>query len=132
MDEIYVHAAAITIAVLFGIIAIFQLLLTLGLPLGELTMGGVHKGKLPIKHRLISFVSIFILILFGLVSLYHANVMTFGFNFDISPIFIWGITAYLGLNTIANYFSKSPKEKWIMTPLSGITFLLLLIVAIYS
>ncbi|MEF2964794.1 hypothetical protein V3851_03050 [Paenibacillus sp. M1] len=132
MQEIYVQAAAITCSVLFIMIACIQLLLTLGVPWGEITMGGQHKGRLPNKLRIVSLISLFVLLLFAAVSLNYANVAGFGNGFRFSPFIIWFITAYLGLNTIANSLSKSPKEKWIMTPLSGIAFLSLLIIAVYG
>ncbi|MEK4063969.1 MULTISPECIES: hypothetical protein [Paenibacillus] len=132
MEDSYIQAAAKLSTLLFMIIALIQLLLTFGLPWGEITMGGRYKGKLPGKLRLFSLLSVFILLFFSAVSLQHAGVLASGFSFHFTSIFIWIIAVYLGLNTFANLFSKSPKEKCIMTPLAGIAFLSVLTVAIYA
>ncbi|WP_435924775.1 hypothetical protein [Paenibacillus sp. DYY-L-2] len=132
MGEVYVQSAAIVSSVLFVAIAIIQLLLTLGAPWGEITMGGFHKGKLPGKLRIASLFSFFILLFFAAVSLNVAGIVSFENGFRFPKIILWIMTAFLGLNTIANLLSKSPKEKWIMTPLAGIACLSLLLVAVYG
>lgn len=132
MGEVYVQSAAIVSSVLFVMIAVIQLLLTLGVPWGEITMGGFHKGKLPGKLRIASLISFFILLFFAAVSLNVADIVSFENGFRFPKIILWIMTAFLGLNAIANLLSKSPKEKWIMTPLAGIAFLSLLLVAVYG
>lgn len=132
MENSFIQAAALLSTLLFLVIAVIQLLLTIGLPWGEITMGGYHKGKLPGKLRVLSLLSVFILFFFSTVTLHHAEVIATRLSFPFTTIMIWFIAAFLGLNMIANLFSKSPKEKWIMTPLAGIAFLSVLTVAIYG
>ena len=58
-------------AMIFGLIALLTLLVTLGLPLGEFTMGGKHK-VLPIEMRFASG-SAFIFQLIAIVSILYVG-----------------------------------------------------------
>ena len=55
--------------VLAALIAIFQLILALGAPLGEYTMGGRFPGKLPVKMRVAALIQIVILMVFAFIVL---------------------------------------------------------------
>jgi hypothetical protein len=131
MVEKLIHLAAIISTVTFVGMAIFQVLLSLGFPLGEAAMGGYHK-ILPKPLRFASAVSAIILLFMGFVFLQYAKVVSFGFNELFTNIIVWVITVYLALNTIANLVSKSKKERQIMTPISSIAFILCLFVALFS
>ena len=63
-----VQIAAIIVAVISCGIAIFQVLLFLGLPLAEYSWGGKYQGVLPKKMRIISLPSALLLIFFGNIS----------------------------------------------------------------
>ena len=126
VDSIYI--AAIVVAILFTSIAVFQVLLSLGYPLGEYAMGGYYK-VLPKKLRIVGIVNALILLFMGFVFLQHTNVLV-GLDFLPTHILVWVITILLGLNTIANLLSRSKKERLVMTPLSGFTFLLCLFIAV--
>lgn len=126
MDFIYI--STITVVVLFVAIAAFQLLLALGYPLGEFAMGGYYK-VLPMKLRFMSVVNSFILLCMGFIFLQHSQ-LVIGFEFLSTTILVWVITIFLGLNTIINVISRSKKERFVMTPLSGFTFFLCLYIAI--
>ncbi|MCP1144386.1 hypothetical protein [Lysinibacillus endophyticus] len=108
-------------------IAVFQVLLSLGLPFGEYAMGGSYK-ILPKRLRIVSVVNALILLLMGFVCLQHTHTLI---DIDLpTSSFIWFISILLGINTIANLLSRSKKERLVMTPLSGLTFLLCLIIAL--
>lgn len=124
----FTYIAAVMIFIICGGIAIFQVLLTLGYPLGEATMGGKYK-ILPKRLRFASAFSAIILLFMGYVFLQHAKVVSNGIHLP-TNILVWVITIYLALNTIANLVSRSKKERLIMTPISSIAFLLCLFVAI--
>ncbi|WP_096156235.1 hypothetical protein [Bacillus sp. FJAT-45066] len=126
MDLIYI--STIIVAILFLSVAVFQVLLSLGYPYGEYAMGGYYK-VLPIKLRLVSAVNALILLFMGFVFLQHANVIN-GIDFLATNILVWCFTIFLGLNTLANIFSRSKKERLIMTPLSGVTFILCILIAL--
>jgi len=120
--------SSIIVAILFVAIAVFQVLLSLGFPLGEFAMGGYHK-ILPKKLRIASAANALILLFMGFVFLQHTNVLN-GMDFLSTNILVWVITVFLGLNAIANLISRSKKERFVMTPLSGFTFILCLFIAL--
>ncbi|MDV2884550.1 hypothetical protein RYX45_05120 [Alkalihalophilus pseudofirmus] len=120
--------AAILVTIIFTSIAIFQVLLSLGYPLGEAAMGGYHK-ILPAPLRIVSAFNALILLFMAYVFLKHAGLLTH-FNFSLpTNVLVWVFTAFLGVNTLANFVSKSKKERVIMTPLSGVAFILCLIIS---
>jgi len=128
MEVDFIYIAAIIVAILFMSIAVFQVLLSLGYPLGEYAMGGYYK-VLPKKLRIAGVINALILVFMGFVFLQHANVLN-GVDFLSTNILVWVITIYLGINTIANLISRSKKERFVMTPLSGIAFVLCLFIAL--
>jgi hypothetical protein len=132
MEEIYIQIAAIISAVILMVIAIFQILLFLGFPLGEYSWGGKHKGVLPPLFRIMSLPSAILLFFMGFVFLIHTTVFSIGFSFVPTHSLVWIFTIFLGINTMGNFASKSKKEKLVMTPLSGIAFLSCLSVSIFS
>lgn len=120
IDFVLISSIIVTILILF--ISVFQVLLSLGYPLGEYALGGFYK-VLPKKLRILSGMNCIILLLMGFVFLQHSNIIK-GFHILPTNILVWIITIFLGLNTIANFISRSKKERYTMTPLSGITFIL--------
>lgn len=104
-------------AMIFGLIAILTLLVTLGLPLGEFTMGGKHK-VLPIEMRFASG-SAFIFQLIAIVSiLYVGEIISLAVPFSIARGICIFFGFYLLLNTGMNLMSFSKKEKYVMAPLA--------------
>ncbi|MCK0472478.1 hypothetical protein [Halalkalibacter sp. APA_J-10(15)] len=126
MDFIYI--SSVIVAILFVSVAVFQVILSLGYPFGEFAMGGYYK-VLPKKFRIVSAFNAVILLFMGLVFLQHTNVLNWSY-FLSTNILVWVITIFLGVNTIANLISQSKKERLIMTPLSGFTFILCLFIAL--
>lgn len=124
----FVYLLSIIVAIMFISISFFQVLLSLGYPLGEYAMGGYYK-VLPKKLRIVSVINAIILLFMGFVFLQHTDVLS-GFNFLPTNILVWVFTIFLGFNTIANLISRSEKERLIMTPLSGITFILCLFITL--
>ncbi|MBY0155669.1 hypothetical protein AADC60_15685 [Cytobacillus pseudoceanisediminis] len=124
----FVYLLSIIVAIMFISISFFQVLLSLGYPLGEYAMGGYYK-VLPKKLRIVSVINAIILLFMGFVFLQHTDVLS-GFDFLPTNILVWVFTIFLGFNTIANLISRSEKERLIMTPLSGITFILCLFITL--
>ncbi len=127
MDFIYI--ASIIAAILLFSVAVFQVLLALGYPFGEFAMGGYHK-VLPKKLRVVSVMNALILLFMGFVVLQHTNVVN-GLELLSTNTVVWVITIFLGFNTITNLISRSKKERFMMTPLSGLIFLLCLFIALF-
>jgi hypothetical protein len=103
-----------------ALLAIFQLLLALGLPWGEYAWGGFHR-RLPMKLRIGSALSALIFI-FAAVCVLSA---TEGFQlipqaiYDVAlPLF----TVMFLFSVIGNFNSVSEKEKRVMIPASLLLF----------
>ncbi|RAR43865.1 hypothetical protein [Paenibacillus sp. MDMC362] len=128
MEESMLYLLSIIVTFMFISIAVFQVLLALGLPLGEFAMGGYYK-VLPYKLRVVSAINAIILLVMGVVFLQHTNVINI-FNVLPTNILVWVITVFLGFNTIANLISRSTKERYVMTPLSSIAFILCFMISL--
>jgi hypothetical protein len=110
---------AIIGAILFLGIAIMTVLVAIGLPLGEFTMGGQYK-ILPDNLRIMAIVSVIIQIFAIVIILQAGGFVPLMFSYNITRYICFFFAAYLSLNTIINLSSRSKKEKYVMTPLSFI------------
>lgn len=111
--------SSITGAVLLLAVAIMEVLLIIGLPLGEFTMGGRHK-VLPPMYRIFAASSI-ILQLFGAAMLLQGGgLMNMWFAGKVIKIICFVFAGFFAVNTIMNIISPSKKEKYVMTPLAAI------------
>jgi hypothetical protein len=110
--------------------AVFQLLIVLGAPLGQLAWGGFHPGKLPKKLRWASLVSVAVFILATICVLEKSGQINLIGIPDFVQIMIWIFTVIFGLSTIANFYSKSKLEKRVMTPIALALFILCFLIAI--
>ena len=108
---------AIIGAIAFSVVIILSVLIICGLPLGELTMGGQYK-VFPKKLRLVLVTQLILQIFFVIVILQMGGFLPLWFSEETTKIIGIVMAAYLSLNTIMNFVSKSKKEKYIMTPLS--------------
>lgn len=107
----------------FGM-ALLQLSLTLGAPFGEYALGGQHR-VLPKKMRSISSAYTLIFTFIGLSYLQIGNVISIGLNPNVLNVIIILNTLFLAYAIIGNGFlTKSKKEKYVMTPISIIQFIL--------
>ncbi len=118
-------------AILFGIIAVMTLLVTLGMPLGEYTLGGKYK-VLPSRLRVASGISFFVQLFAMIIVLQTGRIITTGISFGVARGLCFFFAAYLSINVIMNFFSNSKKEKYVMTPLSIIAALCFWLTAISS
>ena len=106
-------------SVLLGIVIILGILLIMGLPLGELTMGGRYKvwpGKLRIvaaSQLAVQLFALYILLAAGRkVPLFVSEKAT--------KIACIVFAVFFVFNTFMNIISPSKKEKMIMTPMSAL------------
>jgi hypothetical protein len=124
MNDDLIRILALVDAIVLVVVGGFQVLLAIGKPYGERAWGGKHPGVLPLNLRVGSEFSV----------LLHAVMLTFvlargdfvaGDSLDgaIEPA-LWIITGLLGLSTLANAASKSPKERRTWTPVAALAFLL--------
>ncbi len=97
--------------------AVFQILLAMGSPLGHAAFGGTH-AVLPIRLRAASVISALLFVAAFYVVLARAGVI--GLERESPPvrISIWVFTAILGISTLANanVASRSRWERFLMAP----------------
>jgi hypothetical protein len=122
-----IQQTAIGAAVLIGGVAIFQIALALGLPLGEATMGGsapTVDGVLSPAFRVVALLSAGALIGIAWVVLARAGVVSARLLSDRALGWLtWGIVAFLVLNTVGNLSAPHPVERYVM----GATTILLVV-----
>lgn len=122
--------AAWTQIVTLGIVALFQLSLVLGAPMGEYAFGGTHKGKLPIGFRIASAVSMAIYLgiaghvaaQLGIVQKLLPSALNEAVNWTIFGVFV--------LSLIMNAASRSKKERDLWVPVALLLAIASFIVAI--
>ena len=120
---------AIIGSIAFLIVIVLSILIIMGLPLGELTMGGQYK-VFPKKLRAVLISQLILQIFFVIILLQKGEIIPLWFSYKTTRIISIAMAIYLSLNTLMNLISKSKKEKYIMTPLSLITAVCFWIVAL--
>ena len=92
-------------------VALFQLAIVLGAPVGEYAYGGQHQGVLPTRFRATSVVSMLIMV--AVAGHYIAQLGVFSPLLDEAgnAIANWGFVAFFALSALMNNISKSEKEK---------------------
>jgi hypothetical protein len=107
---------ALTGVAVLGCLAVFQLMLVAGAPLGRFAWGG-QNVVLPTSLRIGSAVSVVLYGAFALLMLEAAGrvgVLPQGFV----DTAIWVLTAYFALGIVMNAVSRSRPERLVMTPVS--------------
>jgi hypothetical protein len=109
-------AVALTGVAVLGCLAVFQLLLIAGAPLGRFAWGG-QNVVLPARLRIGSAVAVVLYGAFALLMLEAAG--RFGFLPRGSVgIAIWALAGYFALGVVMNAASRSRPERLVMTPVS--------------
>lgn len=109
--------AAIIVCALLGALAVFQLALALGAPLGRFAWGGGHEC-LPMGFRIGSVISLAIYALFAAIVLERAGLVRVFPTPEIANTGIWVIAGYSVLGVLMNAISRSKPERYTMTPLA--------------
>jgi hypothetical protein len=131
MDALPPRLIAIVGAVVFLAVAVFQVALALGVPLGELAWGGQQR-LLPRSLRVGSALAAVIWLVAAVFVLERADVTALGLNDTVASVGVWVLTVLLAVGTIMNAISRSTKERLVMTPVAGVGFVVCLIVALSS
>ena len=121
--------AAIIFTILMAGLAIFQLALALGAPLGHFAWGGQHRA-LPTALRIGSLVAIVLYALFSAIVLMRAGPVQAWPDAGWLDPAAWAVAAYMGLGVVVNAISRSRPERLVMTPLVAVLLALALIVAL--
>jgi hypothetical protein len=101
-----IELAAVVVSALLAALAVFQVTLIAGAPLGRFAWGG-QSEVLPATLRVGSAVSV---VLYAVAWLVWRAVAQPGDGW------IWGITAYFALGIALNTISRSRPERLVMTP----------------
>ena len=121
--------AAVVAYLLLAGLAVFQIALAAGAPLGRLAWGGKHR-VLPRGLRIASAVSVLLYALFAFVISRAAGYATDGGDHLESYPLIWVLTAYFGIGVLANLASRSRPERMVMTPVALLLSLCCLVIAL--
>lgn len=107
---------ALAFTVVLALLAVFQLALALGAPLGRFAWGGQHRVQ-PTRLRVGSAVSILLYALFALVAWDRVGAI------DLLPdvfsqVATWVIFGYMALGILMNAISRSRPERFTMVPVT--------------
>lgn len=112
-------ASSITGAVLLLAVAVMEILLIFGLPLGEFTMGGRYK-VLPPMYRMFAASSVILQLFGAAMILQGGGLMNMWFAGKVIKIICFVFAGFFAVNTVMNIISPSKKEKYVMTPLAAV------------
>lgn len=121
--------AAIAATVVLGLLAVFQLALVAGAPLGHLAWGGQSR-VLPTRLRIGSVVSIVIYALIAALLLERAGLIRLFGDPGFIQIAAWVVFAYFALGILLNAISRSKPERYTMVPVTIVLAALSLLVAL--
>lgn len=118
---------ALALTILLGLLALFQLSLALGAPLGRFAWGGQHR-VLPARLRIGSAVSILIYALIGVIAWDRVGAIdVFGEPF--SEVAMWVVFGYFALGILMNAISRSKPERLTMVPITIVLSVLAFFIA---
>jgi hypothetical protein len=112
-----VSIVAIALWVFIGVLAalaVFQVALIAGAPIGRFAWGGQHR-VLPARLRVGSATSIVLYVLFVLIALDRVAVIAIVPD-AVTDVAMWVLAAYFALGIIMNGISRSVPERAVMTP----------------
>ena len=121
--------AAVAMVVILGALAVFQIALIAGAPLGHFAWGGAHR-VLPRKLRVGSLVSIVLYALIAFVLLERESVLNLLSLPAVERVAAWVVTAYFVIGIVMNAISRSRPERFVMTPVVLVLAVLSLLVAL--
>jgi hypothetical protein len=107
-----VEGAAVVAVTLFGVIAVFQVALALGAPLGRAAWGGRHDGVLPRRLRIASAVAGVVVYPLLAAVVLDASALVDGALLGNGQAVMWLLAGLFGLGTVANLASRSTLERY--------------------
>ncbi|WP_150308067.1 hypothetical protein [Planctomonas psychrotolerans] len=121
--------AAVVFCGILALLAVFQLALIAGAPLGRFAWGGQDE-VLPRGKRVGSVTSIALYVVFALVAVQRAGLAEVLPGGDaVARVAMWVLTAYFALGIVLNGMSRSTAERWTMTPVCVVLAALALVLA---
>ncbi len=110
------NAAAIVACLVLAGLAVFQLALIAGAPLGQFAWGGQSR-VLQARQRIGSGIAVVLYGVFAAIVLGRAGLLP-AVPEAVANIGIWVVAAYLVLGVLANLASRSKPERFMMTPVA--------------
>lgn len=107
---------ALVFTIVLALLAVFQLALALGAPIGHFAWGGQHR-VLPRRLRIGSIVSIALYALFAIIAWDRVGAIDL-FPDMFSQVAMWVIFAYSALGIVMNAISRSRPERFTMVPVT--------------
>ena len=125
-----IEVASFSISLILVGASAFQVMLAAGKPWGEWAFGGQIKGRLPVKFRVASAISVFVygLQIWHYIGLVH-GIPAFGSPATEDTI-NWVLVAFFAAGAIMNGISRSKKERSLWTPVLLVSLILSLVVAL--
>jgi len=108
--------AAIIACLVLTVLAVFQVALIFGAPIGRYAWGGAHT-VLPTNLRIGSAISVVLYAIFALIILGKAGFVV-GLSSSVVTSGIWALVIYFVLGTALNSISRSRSERNVMTPVA--------------
>lgn len=115
------------LTVVLILLAIFQLALAFGAPLGRFAWGGQHR-VLPPGMRAGSLVAVVIYGVIVLIAWDRVGIIDV-FPDAFAEVAMWVIFAYFVLGTVMNAISRSKAERYTMTPVTVVLAVLSFLIA---
>jgi hypothetical protein len=122
--------AAYAMVVIQICVALFQLALILGAPMGEYTMGGKNVGRLPNNLRLASAISMIVNLAIAGHYLAQTGLLNPLLPADLNQIANWSLVAFTALGLLLNSISRSKKERKLWVPVLVLAVICSVIVAL--
>lgn len=119
---------ALALTVVLAALAIFQLALVLGAPLGRFAWGGRHR-VLPARLRVGSAVAILIYALIVVIAFDRVGAIDV-FPDLFSQIAMWVVFGYFVLGIFVNAASRSKPERYVMVPVTIVLAVLSFFIAL--
>lgn len=120
--------ALIAALVVLAAAAALQVLVAAGLPFGRFVWGGAHR-VLPRRLRIGSAVSVLVYAGFAWLLLSRAGVLPGGESGAV-VVLTWVLFGYFAFGVLLNAISRSPAERWTMTPSCAVLAVATLIIAL--
>lgn len=102
---------------LLATLAVFQLALIMGAPIGKYAWGGAHV-VLPTKLRIGSFISIILYGIIAMIVLSKAGATDIISSERMVNGGMWVLAVYFFVGVLMNSISRSNREKLVMTPVA--------------
>jgi hypothetical protein len=119
---------ALALTVMLALLAVFQLALAAGAPLGHFAWGGQHR-VLPARLRVGSVVSVLIYALIAVIAWDRVRVIEV-FPDAFSVVAMWVVFAYFTLGILLNAISRSRPERFTMVPVTIVLAVLSFFIAL--